>query len=262
MQGSLLLTYLVVGLVIWAFVTLGFLYSLLIHRNDIADIMWGLSFVIASSVAFSLNEPNLRSVLVMTLVSLWGIRLALHIHRRNKKKKEEDYRYAKWRKEWGKWFLIRSYLQVYVLQGFLAILVVSPALFIFTLGGDTALTMLDIMGVIIWMIGFLFEAIGDYQLTVFMKEKKPKGMIMQRGLWKYTRHPNYFGEVTQWWGIWLMAVSITNGWISLFGPLTITYLILYVSGIPMLEDKLAQNPDYKRYMRRTSKFFPLPPKPF
>jgi steroid 5-alpha reductase family enzyme len=114
--------------------------------------------------------------------------------------------------------------------------------------------------VCVWVIGFFFESVGDAQLSRFIKDPANKGKLMQSGLWKYTRHPNYFGEVTQWWGLWIIALSVSYGWLGIIGPLTITTLILKVSGIPLLEKSMEGNPEFQEYKKRTSVFFPLPPK--
>jgi steroid 5-alpha reductase family enzyme len=124
----------------------------------------------------------------------------------------------------------------------------------------SSLGLLDLLGIGIWLLGFYFEVVGDAQLAKFIKNPSNKGKLMQSGLWAYTRHPNYFGEVTLWWGIWLISLSVPNGWIGLIGPLTITILILKVSGIPMLEEKMAKNPEFAEYKRRVSMFLPLPPR--
>ncbi|MEI6789585.1 MAG: DUF1295 domain-containing protein, partial [Myxococcaceae bacterium] len=121
---------------------------------------------------------------------------------------------------------------------------------------DTPLGLLDLIGILVWSVGFFFEAVSDWQLSEFIRQPKNKGKLMQSGLWNYSRHPNYFGEVTQWWGIWLMALSVPGGWLSIIGPFTITILILKVSGIPLLEQKKAGNPEFEAYKKRVNKFFP------
>jgi steroid 5-alpha reductase family enzyme len=120
--------------------------------------------------------------------------------------------------------------------------------------------LLGFIGVCVWLIGFLFEYVGDAELAQFTRDSNNRGKILQTGLWRYTRHPNYFGEVVQWWGIWLLAAAVPRGWFGIVGPVTITVLILKVSGIPMLEKKMADNPDFAEYKRRTSVFLPWLPK--
>ncbi len=238
---------------------LWFVTSIFEKRNDVADIAWGLGFVFLAWASFLFNDTYLmQTVLVTSMVSVWGVRLAYHIAKRNWGK-PEDYRYAAWRVEWGKYFYLRSYFQIYILQGFLLFLIVLPVLFI-NLYSDNVFTYLAMIGSLVWCVGFFFESVGDSQLAVFIKDPNNKGKLMQRGLWKYTRHPNYFGEVTQWWGIFIIALSVPYGWISIIGPITITFLILKVSGVPMLEKKMELNPEFAEYKKRTSMFIPLPPK--
>jgi steroid 5-alpha reductase family enzyme len=152
----------------------------------------------------------------------------------------------------------RSFLQVFMLQGLLLLLVAIPVIFV-NQAPEAPLGWLDVLGLAIWMYGFAFEAIGDWQLLQFIRDPTNKGRLMTTGLWRYTRHPNYFGEVTLWWGIWLMTLTLPGGWLTIIGPLTITTLILKVSGIPMLEKPYEERTDFQEYKRRTSVFFPLPP---
>lgn len=251
--------FLTLLLILFVYMSGWFAVSLLKQRNDVADVAWGLGFVLLAWSSFLLSGVHgERGVLGCVLVSIWGLRLAWHIHARNKGK-AEDYRYQQWRTEWGRWFYLRSYVQVYLLQGALLYLIVLPVLFMNQRVGS-AFSLLDGIGIAVWLVGFLFEAVGDAQLARFIKNPANIGKLMQSGLWAYTRHPNYFGEVTQWWGIWLMALSAPNGWLTVIGPLTITFLILKVSGIPMLEKKMAENPGFAEYKRRVSLFIPFPHK--
>lgn len=251
--------YISLAIILFVYMSFWFFISLLKKRNDVADIAWGLGFMLIAWSSLLLSENfNARSLLVNILVSIWGLRLAWHINSRNQGK-NEDYRYLAWRKEWGKWFYIRSYLQVYLLQGSLLYLIILPVLFINS-GIGSAINFIDGLGVLVWLIGFLFEVIGDAQLKNFIKNPINKGKLMQKGLWQYTRHPNYFGEVLQWWGIWLIAINTPNGWLSIVGPIIITILILKISGIPLLENKMVNHPDFAEYKKRTSIFIPLPPK--
>lgn len=251
--------YLTLIVILFAYMNLWFVVSLIKKRNDVADVAWGLGFVLITWVSFILsNDFAARGLLVGILVSIWGLRLAWHIYARNKGK-TEDYRYLAWRKVWGKWFYVRSYLQVYLLQGMFLFLIVMPVLLINKSAG-AELGLLDAFGIAVWLLGFYFEAVGDAQLIRFIKDPANKGRLMQSGLWAYTRHPNYFGEVTQWWGLWLVALSVPNGWFGIIGPVTITFLILKVSGIPMLEKKMAGNPEFADYKGRVSIFIPMFPK--
>lgn len=249
----------VIAAFLFGYATFWFAVSLVRKRNDVADVAWGLGFVLLTWVSFFLAEGSgNRGLLVALLVSVWGIRLTWHIHSRNRGK-TEDYRYAAWRQEWGKWFYPRSFLQVYLLQGFLCFLIAAPILAIHQ-DSATPLGWIDFLGVAVWIFGFVFEAVADAQLARFLKRPENRGKLMRSGLWAYSRHPNYFGEVVLWWGVWILSLSVPGGWIAVIGPLVITFLILKVSGIPMLERKMAENPEFREYARRVSAFVPLPPK--
>lgn len=245
-------------LVIFASANVGFAVSLIKKRNDVADIFWGIGFIVVAWTLFIFSQSfNFRSLIVNLLVTIWGLRLAFHISLRNHGK-GEDFRYKAWRESWGKTFYWRSYLQVFILQGLFLFLISLPIIFVNTRIAE--LSLFDILGLIIWLIGFFFEAVGDYQLLQFTKNPANKGKIIQTGLWKYTRHPNYFGEVVLWWGIFCFALSVPFGFLTIISPITITFLILYVSGIPMLEKKYENNPEFAEYKKRTSAFFPMLPK--
>lgn len=251
--------YLLCLAAIWAYEACWFLFAWAKGRNDFADVAWGLGFVVVTGVSLVAgNTYSARGVLVAGLVLLWGLRLALHIHARNSGR-GEDARYRQWREAWGRWFLLRSFLQIYLLQGTLLVVVAAPIIFA-SASTDTPWGIVDFLGLAVWLTGFLFEAVGDWQLLSFMRNPANKGKLMSSGLWRYSRHPNYFGEVTLWWGVWLIVCALPNGWMTLLGPLTITLLILKVSGIPMLERHYAGRADYEAYKRRTSVFLPLPPR--
>lgn len=251
--------YSTLALLLCGYMSLWFVISLIKKRNDVADVAWGLGFVLLAWTSFFLARAwGTRSLVVNILVSVWGLRLAWHIHARHRGK-PEDYRYLAWRQQWGKWFYPRSYLQVYLLQGALLFIIALPVLMINRSAGGR-LGFVGEIGVCIWLFGFLFESVGDAELARFVKVPRNRGKIIQNGLWRYTRHPNYFGEIVQWWGIWIVALSVKSGWIGIIGPLTITFLILKVSGIPMLEKKMAKNPAFADYKRRTSVLLPWFPR--
>lgn len=258
---SLAYTSVLAAAFIFLYMTGWFLVGILMKRNDVADFAWGIGFILVAflTMMFTPSESFDRGHLVTILVAIWGSRLSYHIFKRNFGK-PEDKRYAAWRLAWGKWFLVRSYLQIFVLQGVLLLLIASPVIIINTLRGGSALTVFDVMGLLIWIIGFAFEAIGDRQLKKFISNPENKGKIMTTGLWKYTRHPNYFGEVTQWWGLWVIALSVPFGGVGIIGPLTITFLILKVSGVPMLEKSFEGRPDFEDYKKKTNAFLPWFPK--
>ena len=254
----MLVTIFQIGLFIFCYVSVWFVISLLIKRNDIADIAWGLGFISVVIFLFITQAQTLQSSIVYLLTIIWGIRLAIHIGVRTKGK-PEDFRYKKWRDEWGKYFVLRSYLQVYLLQGFF-MWIISVPIIVVSMAKNQPISPFMFVGLIIWLIGFAFESIGDYQLMQFIKHKQNKYDIMQTGLWKYTRHPNYFGEVLVWWGIFIMVLPLQYGIWAIISPITISFLLLYVSGIPMLEAKYKDHQAFQDYKKRTSAFFPMVPK--
>jgi steroid 5-alpha reductase family enzyme len=229
------------------------------RRNDVADIAWGTGFIVTAINAVTLNDSiTSRGLLVTFLVVLWGMRLAIHIFIRYRGK-PEDARYRKWREEWGRYAVIRAFLQVFIFQGLLIIIISLPVTFIIMFG-QNPFGVFDVIGVCIWIAGFTFEAVGDYQLLKYKRDPASRGKVMTKGLWAYTRHPNYFGEVTLWWGVYLIALSVPKGWVTILGPLTVTFLILKVSGIPLLEERYKDNQEFQAYKERTSAFFPFPPR--
>lgn len=251
--------FLLYGLVLLVFMTAIFVLAMIVKDNSIVDVAYGLAFVLASWVGFiTYGSGHLRQWLVVILVSLWGVRLAIHIAFR-KKGKPEDFRYRQWREQWEKTFVWRSFLQIFMLQGAVVFLVALPLqLVINNPGGHLGL--FDLAGVVIWLFGFGFESIGDWQLLRFKNNPANHGRIIQCGLWRLTRHPNYFGEAILWWGLFLIAFQVPYGAVAIVSPLLIDFLLLKVSGIPMLEAKYENNAEFAAYKARTNAFFPWPPK--
>lgn len=249
--------YFILVLTLLGYMTFWFVISVIKKRNDVADIAWGLGFVLMAWLSFFLAGYSFKALLVNSLVTIWGLRLALHIYNRNKNK-PEDSRYLEWRKAW-KNFYLRSYLQVFLLQGIFLFLISLPVIYI-NLSVSSGFGIFEVLGLVVWVTGFYFESTGDRQLKEFVSNPVNKGKLIDKGLWRYSRHPNYFGEVTQWWGIFIIALSVPASFFTIIGPLTITTLILFVSGVPLLEKKYAGRTDFEEYKKRTSVFFPLPPK--
>ena len=271
------------AIAIFVFQSLLFLLALIKKNNGIADIGWGIGFIIISLIAAHFYffkctfqsifgrecQIDIAFVFLITHVTLWAIRLSIYLLIRNWSK-PEDWRYAKWRQDWGKTVYIRSYLQVFILQGFFMLLIGSPIILsglqssTDTLAYTPVQYTLIFSGLIVWLIGFFFQAVGDYQLFVFKKDPANKGRVMRYGLWKYTRHPNYFGEATMWWGIFLIscvsAYGVLGILLRMIGPATITFMLLRVSGVTMLENKYKGNKDYEDYQRNTSSFVPMYPR--
>lgn len=251
--------YILIAGILFIYMTVWFVLATLKKRNDVADIAWGIGFVVVAWISFFVIQTyELSALIVNILVSIWGIRLAFHIYKRNRYK-QEDYRYVAWRNQWGKWFFIRSYVQVFLLQGGLLYVIALPIIFI-NRNATGAFSFFSVIGLILWGIGFYFESVGDSQLATFISHPENKGKIMQSGLWRLSRHPNYFGEVLQWWGVYTFSLSHPNSWGLIIGPLTITLLILFVSGVPLLEKKYAGRADFEEYKKKTSIFIPFPPK--
>jgi steroid 5-alpha reductase family enzyme len=257
------------ALSLFIFINLVFVFAALKKRNDYADIAWGLGFIVAAlaglyySVIVNGRALDLRTLIALILVSIWGLRLSIHIAIRTFAHSNEDPRYKKWREEWGKTWLWRSYLQVFLLQGVLSLIVNSAVLFMICSEANGEAKDVDafvITGITVWVCGFVFESIADRQLTNFKKEKRNKGQLLTTGLWAWSRHPNYFGEVVQWWGIFLLAVSLPWGWLTAVSPIAITFFILKISGVPMLEEQMKNRAGAEAYRIRTSIFFPLPPR--
>jgi steroid 5-alpha reductase family enzyme len=247
--------------VIWQ---IAFILAAVKRRNDIADVLWGLTFVFASWVAVYVRSRHtelplgLGDWVPLAAVSFWGLRLAYHIGTRWLSHDKEDIRYNNWRKEWGSTWLWRTYLQIFVLQPILALLIVWPMVRALNFA-PRDLSPLVLLGAAVWIFGFVFESVGDSQLRAFLKVPANKGKIMDQGLWSWSRHPNYFGEVVQWWGVYFMCIE-PGGWWLVFSPIVITFFILKISGVTMLEDLMRSRPGFKEYAERTSAFVPMPPK--
>lgn len=230
---------------VWLYMNLWYLFSLFKKRDDIADIAWGLGFILVALYCLALN-PTLKQSVSLFLVLIWGLRLSFHIYQRNKNK-PEDYRYQKFKKN--------PYFEVFITQGFFLWLISFPIIF-----SQSQFFWFSYLGILVWVFGFYFESTADRQLKKFISDPKNKNKIIQSGLWAYSRHPNYFGEITMWWGIWLLNLSFFKNWWTIIGPLTITILITKISGIPLLEKKMAKNPEFKKYQKRVSVLIPLKPR--
>jgi steroid 5-alpha reductase family enzyme len=252
--------YLTAFLAIMAMMALLWLVSIAIKNVSIVDLFWGFGFVVASAMYF-LNTEGLetRKVLIMTMVALWGLRLSIYLAWRNYGK-GEDFRYRKFRADFGEhrywWY---SFFSVFLLQGVLMWLISAPLLGAQFYPADS-LGILDYAGAVIWAIGFVFEAGGDMQLARFKADPTNKGKVLDTGFWRYTRHPNYFGDVAVWFGYGLICVS-AGSYLPVLGTILMTALIIKVSGVALLEKSLSTSkPGYQEYIRRTSAFIPWFPK--
>lgn len=243
------------AITVFLYMLMVFVLALLLRDNSIVDIFWGLGFVVLSLVSlYPFDSQDIKQIVVNSLILVWGIRLSVHIFIRNRGR-GEDFRYANWRRTW-KYFVLRSFLQIFMLQGFFMLIISWPVLHINSnISPDFG--MLDVVGILVFLTGFLFEAIGDYQMVVFKKDPANKGKLITTGLWKYTRHPNYFGEALLWWGLWLMALPVVDGIYTVLSPIVITLLLRYISGVPMLEKKYEGRADWGAYKEITPVFVPF-----
>lgn len=240
--------------------TLLWLWSVKLKNASIIDPFWGTGFVILAFYFLYETGLNPRSILLTALVSIWGLRLSIFLLIRNMGH-GEDYRYQNFRKDYGPerywWF---SFFQVFLLQGILMCLVAFPLLGTMIVQPSGPLGMWDILVVILWAIGLAFEAGGDYQLNKFKKESSNKGKVLDTGFWRYTRHPNYFGDAVIWWSYGLFAIISGSYW-TIIGAVIMNFLIVKVSGVSMLERTLkTSKPQYADYIARTNSFFPWIPK--
>jgi steroid 5-alpha reductase family enzyme len=234
--------------------------SLALADASIVDIVWGLGFVVVAWAVKLQGDTNTgRQWLLVALVTLWGLRLAAHLFWRNHGR-PEDYRYRAMRKRWGSRFWLISLVVVFALQGLL-MWTVSLGVQLGQVSDTPDVGVLGVVGAAVWAIGFGFEAIGDWQLARFKADPANDGRVMDRGLWQYTRHPNYFGDCLVWWGIGLVAAESGIGAWGLIGSAVMTILLVRVSGVALLERSLRKRkPEYQAYVERTSAFVPMPPK--
>jgi len=235
--------------------------SLRIGDVSIVDIAWGANGALISLLTFTLADGALpRRLLLTGMATLWGVRLSLHIALR-RQGKAEDFRYAAMREEHGDAFPRRSLVTVFLFQALLIWIIAIPVQVAQVSATPPDLTILDFAGLALWILGYGIEVLADRQLGEFRLDPSNRNRVLDRGLWKYSRHPNYFGESLIWWGIFLVAASTPGGWWAAFSPLLMTFLLLRVSGVPLLEEALSERREgYREYVKRTSGFFPWPPR--
>lgn len=253
--------YLIGLTVIAGSMTLLWLLSLVLKDSSIVDPFWGGGFVLANWVYFALTPDGFagRKWLISILVTIWGLRLSFYLLWRNWGK-GEDFRYQKFRQDAGAKYWWYSYFQVFLLQGVLLWIISAPLLAAQISPTPDMLTVLDFLAVLVWGIGFFFEAAGDFQLARFKGDPANRGKVLDQGVWRYTRHPNYFGDSAQWWAYYLMALA-AGGWWTVFGPIIMTILLLRVSGVMLLEKTLTTTkPGYTEYVESTSAFVPWFPR--
>jgi len=247
-------------------VTLGAMVTLWcvsVWRRDasIVDPWWGPGFVLIAVLAAMLGDgATPRRLLVPLLVGVWGLRLGAYLLWR-RWGQGEDFRYQAMRTAWGERFPVVSLVTVFLLQGVLMWIVSLPVQAAVSARTPAALGVLDVAGIALWAVGLTFETMGDWQLARFRADPSNRGRVMDQGLWRYTRHPNYFGDCCVWWGLFTVALATPAGGWTIVGPLVMSVLLVRVSGVPMLERSLRRRrPGYEAYVRRTSAFVPWPPR--
>lgn len=238
------------GLIAW-------LYSLLRRNVNIVDSLWSLMFLAAASLyLWGGQENDLRSTLIFSLVAIWALRLSAHLTVRNWNE-PEDRRYAEIRRNNQPNFELKSLYIIFILQGVLAWIISAPLLF--ALNPVVDFHWLDVFAIGLWALGFVFESVADWQLYRFKKDPANEGKVLNSGLWRYSRHPNYFGEFCLWWGFYLLAIP-AGGWWTVFAPVLMTFLLLKVSGVLLMEkDISSRRPAYQEYVENTNAFLPGPP---
>jgi steroid 5-alpha reductase family enzyme len=231
--------------------------SLRLENSSIADVAWGPGILVIGLVYyFTSDGRELRAHLTLALLAIWAIRLGAHLFIRTRLL-GEDFRYVKMRDDWDHWWLV-SYVKVFLLQAVAAWIVSLPIYFAIVSVGSPSLTVLDYLGALLVVSGVVVESLADEQLRRFRADRINRGKVLDTGLWRYSRHPNYFGEALVWWGFGVIAVA-TGGLPGLLGPLVMTYLLIYVSGVALLESSLIEKAGYIQYVGRTPAFLPLPP---
>ena len=249
------------ALLIISLLTILWLISVFIKNVSIVDIFWGMGFLFINIYYFlASDEFYTRKIILLVLVTLWALRLSIYLAWRNIGK-GEDYRYQEFRKKYGEeryWWV--SFFQVFLLQGILIVLVSLPLLATNFETQNDYLNLFDYLAILFWVIGFIFESAGDYQLSKFKMNPNNKGKVLNTGLWKYTRHPNYFGDTMVWWAYAIFSIVSQNYW-SFIGSIIMTLLIVKVSGVALLEKSLKDKKlEYLEYIRKTNSFFPWFPK--
>ena len=262
--GSVIGKFSVIVAAVLAYVTIVFVIAQMVRRYDIVDIAWGGGFIVAALTSFLLHPGGIQfgwnvQTIATTLVLIWGLRLGYYILRRVMRSTGEDPRYLDMRKQCKGSVAINAYLRIFITQGLLAI-IISISFIHINLSTESTVSWLTYIGVLIWLVGFIFEAVGDAQLKKHLGNLENRGTIMTQGLWRFTRHPNYFGEATQWWGIFIICLGVPYGIDGIIGPVVITYLLLFVSGVPLTEKRFEGRPGWDDYRRQTSMFVPMLPK--
>lgn len=243
------------ALALLVYMTAAFAVAYQRKRLDVVDAAWGGGFVVVAWLIAGLNLYS-RTLLLAVLIDIWAIRLTNHIIERSRNRHQDDPRYAqmtaKWRPEF---YWLRAYISVFLLQGLLILIISLPVLFISNQPLKQAPAIM-VIGTIVWLVGFVTEAVADRQLQRFVGNSKNKGKVLDSGLWRYSRHPNYLGEIIEWYGLGIIACGVRFGWIGLLGGVFLNLLIRFVSGVPPIENRKQKSKAYAEYMKRTNALLP------
>jgi len=248
-------TFLTLLITLFIWMTGWYLVARFFRRTDIVDMVWGLSYGLIALLLFVFFSPSSLAAVPMLFIVVWSFRLVSHIIVRLTRH-SEDSRYAAFRLSWWKYFSVKSYFYIFLFQWFFIAIISLPLLFLLT--KNITLTPQFIIGAILWIVWFVCEYVADAQMNAFRRDPNNKWKIIQTGLWRYSRHPNYFGELLMWWSLWIMSITSISSLVWILSPLLLSYLIIYVTGIPMLEASLRKRVGYEKYIRTTSILVPLP----
>lgn len=239
------------------FVVIGYGLSRIFRRNDIADPLWGLGFVVISLTLYLIEgQFNFRAYLMAGLVTLWGARLSIYLLRRWAGYKSEDQRYLNWRKQWGKSEPVKAFYKVFLLQGGFMMIIALPIVLV-SIAPSSEIGLWDFLGVVVFLLGLILEATADAQLAEFKSRAENKGALLSFGTWAICRHPNYSGEILIWWGLFFICCSVPYGLVAIISPIVITFLLMRVSGVPMLEANMKSKGDaFAKYCSETPALFP------
>lgn len=229
------------------------MFAIVEYKGDtsIANFTWGGGvLLVAWYTFFTMSSFLSRQIIVTAMISIWASRLIVYVYKRYSGK---DPRFTSWKWQGIKAFIINA---SWIFGQSIMIAIMSSPIVLINRSTVSGITYLDMLGVIAWVFGYCYESLADYQLSTFLHDSRNKGRVLQSGLWHYSRHPNYFGEIVMWWSIYLIALSVPLGWATIIAPATITFLLLCVTGVPLLENAMANNPEYQVYKKKTSMIIP------
>lgn len=250
--------YLQIGIGLFLLGNIFFFWCKSQKNYGLVDIAWGLSFLVTSIICFFNSSKNIHHILILSMITIWSLRLSIYLSIRNIGE-TEDFRYHQMRKNWGKHADLQAYFKVFTLQPLLSFIVSLPLIMAFQQSNFT-LSFQVYLGIAIFLFGITFESIADYTLYHFKKDPINKGKILTRSVWKFCRHPNYFGEMTLWWGIFIASGQFFITPWTIIGPMLISFLLIKVSGVPLLEEHYKNNLAYQEYVLKTNSFIPWFPK--